>query len=149
ELLAPDHEPTGSAPAPGPQESAQAGRPGVRRRPDESGDFEVESSDRAPQVPTPPATTVPGPEWLQLRREPDDVAFPVVQDQPPESRSPAPGPAGLQSQPPPARSWVWDDSDDEPDGDDRDDQIESIDETDAGRTQDPNASGRRARRSSQ
>jgi biopolymer transport protein ExbD len=143
ELSAPDIVPTGASitaassrpeaePEPTPEPSPPLMTPPERtpRRAD-PGDFELEADDIAAPLATTPAPKVQRPTWLELGGEPDDVSFPVMRDQPAESR-----PAVRSHHDPDstaATAWTWgeaddDDEEDVPVEDDFDDQIEILDD---------------------
>ena len=133
EFLAPVDEAVGAPPSPdaaaqGPARPAPAeAMPPAEAQ---TSDFEVQSDD-FDLGPVPAAEpTLPGPAWLQLGGEPDDVAFPVLDQRP---SGPPSAPAGRQPPAPSAWSWSDDDDDDEedgePEGEDFEDPIEVRDES--------------------
>ncbi|HZW29460.1 MAG TPA: biopolymer transporter ExbD, partial [Isosphaeraceae bacterium] len=92
-------------------------------------DFEIQS-DAFDPGPTPTAEpTRLGPAWLQLGGEPDDVAFPVLDQRPSPAQS-----SPVQGEPPATSAWTWNDEEDleeedEPeDEDEPGDQAEVLDE---------------------
>ncbi len=72
--------------------------------PKEPSDYEVESEDFGADFSDSPAT-LRSPDWVELRNDPDDVAFPVIRDQPVEPAS------GIRSpekhEPLTPDGWVW------------------------------------------
>lgn len=74
-------------------------------------DFEVVAEE---QFPNPePVPTLRAPDWLELRAESDDVAFPVIKDEPGD-----PGRGDQGPEKPSAPAWNWEQ--DDADGDDND-----------------------------
>ncbi len=75
----------------------------------------------------PPAPTLRSPDWLELRAESDDVAFPVIRDLPPAAES-----VPLPPSAPKSNEWLWaeevDDDDDDDEGDDEDQDDDSDDD---------------------
>ncbi len=95
------------------------------------GDFELEADDIAAPMATAPAPKVKRPTWLELGGEPDDVSFPVMRDQPAESRPAVRSPHEPNSTA--ATAWTWGEADDDDEEDvpvehDFDDQIEILDD---------------------
>jgi biopolymer transport protein ExbD len=84
-------------------------------------DFEVEADDAAASPSLPPAPTQKAPDWLELRSETDDVAFPVLNDSPTDSSAVEHGTAPADPDPP--GGWVWAEVDDG-DDDDQDAELE-------------------------
>jgi biopolymer transport protein ExbD len=89
-------------------------------------DFEVEAEDADGAPPT-PAPTLRAPDWFHLRSETDDVAFPVLKDQP-EKPVPPEIPAPATAPP-----WVWaeqgadeDEDEDENEGGGEDDEAGEV-----------------------
>jgi biopolymer transport protein ExbD len=129
-----------SAPASAPERirSSRAEAP-PNRSP--SSDFEIRA-DHPVQSAQPEAGAAtsteappPGPAWLELGGEPDDVTFPVIPGRPEDwlAGPPTPGPSGREPghEPPEAPAWAWPDDDDdeeEPDVADFDEQIEILDD---------------------
>jgi len=96
----------------------------------ESSDFEIQADDRGASSPQLAHPTLRSADWLDLRSESDDVAFPVIKDQA-EPKSTAPGPRTDEA--PPTVEWQWaeerdDDGDDDDDDDDFDQGIAVGDE---------------------
>src|SRR5262249_2541274 len=94
-------------PAPGPPPPPPTPAPGPPCPPPPSpapqaGDFESRAAAFAPGPPPAADPTLPGPAWLQLGGEPDDVAFPVLDQRPSAAESP---PSGRQ--PPAPSAWTW------------------------------------------
>jgi biopolymer transport protein ExbD len=121
ELLGPAETPSPpqSAAQPPPPTSSGSARP---VHPDlDPADFEVQTEARGERPPAHGARTIRPPDWRELRTEPDDVSFPVIQDQTAEPRTLARSPTPAET--PPAPAWAWGDEDD-----DLDDQIEVDDE---------------------
>ncbi len=105
-------EPPPTAPRP-------SGKPASARVPS---DFELVADEG---LTPPPAATIRSPDWLELRSESDDVAFPVIKDpitppaaapKPPE---PHPSPAAPSSK---TEDWLWAEEVDDDDDDDDDDE---------------------------
>jgi biopolymer transport protein ExbD len=77
-------------------------------------DFEVQVEEPAADPALPPAPTLPGPDWLELGADADDVSFPVIKDEPVQPGPPGRRTEGLAPQtarsteapaPPPAGGW--------------------------------------------
>jgi len=117
-------EAAASSPSPAPP-APVAGQPSARESLPhrvEPGDFEIQADDpRATSAHLPPPT-LRAADWLELRSESDDVAFPVIEDPPvdPSPRAHVPPTHEDSSE----GGWLWaeevDDDDDEDDGDDVD-----------------------------
>jgi biopolymer transport protein ExbD len=96
--------------APGPSEWPSSARQSMPAAVGTS-DFEVQADDSRRSTPTPPLPTLKAADWVDLRAESDDVAFPVIKDQP-ETSSPAPPPEPVEV--PPTSEWRWaEDGDDD------------------------------------
>jgi biopolymer transport protein ExbD len=80
----------------------------------EPSDYEVESADFGPDLSTSPPT-LPSPDWLALRGDADDVAFPVINDQPADAASEVQ--AAERPEPRPSGGWIWPDKIEEDDDD--------------------------------
>jgi biopolymer transport protein ExbD len=94
----------------------------------EPSDFEVESEDFGADLADSPAT-LRSPDWVELRNDPDDVAFPVINDAPPK---PAPNVlAPKDYEPVPPGGWLWAEEIEE-DDEDFDEAIDQDDESAAG-----------------
>ena len=94
------------------------------------GDFEVESEDFGVDLADSPAT-LRSPDWVELRSDPDDVAFPVINDAPPE---PTPGVRKSNDfEPAPPGGWLWaEEIDEDDDDDDSDEELDKGDESEDG-----------------
>jgi biopolymer transport protein ExbD len=134
-----------------PPERIRAGRREPPSPGPPSSDFELRADrlEEAPEPDMPPVSTATAehPDWLQLGGDRDDVAFPVISDQPyPEEAIDAlPGPVARESgrEHTAPSAWVWPDQDDESDdaagprhgeqaGVEFDEQIEILDDDEAG-----------------
>jgi biopolymer transport protein ExbD len=80
----------------------------------EPSDFEVESKDIGADLADSPAT-LRSPDWVELRNDPDDVAFPVINDAPPGPASIVRTPNGFEPCPP--EGWEWAEEAEEEDAD--------------------------------
>ncbi len=132
-------EATPSAPAAAPERirGARAETPPTRKP---SSDFEIRADYAAhspqPDTPAAGATTAeaspPGPDWLELGGEPDDVTFPVIPGRPEDwlSGMPPPEPAGRESEhePPEGPAWAWPDDDDGDEDAEAEDDVAEFDE---------------------
>jgi biopolymer transport protein ExbD len=81
-------------------------------------DFEVEAQDAAASSSLAPAPTQRAPDWLELRSETDDVAFPVLKDAPSDAKAVSRGPAPAEPEPP--GGWHWAADADDADNDEED-----------------------------
>jgi biopolymer transport protein ExbD len=110
EAAEPPLPPNLQTPAPAASASAPANSPGAGVAP---GDFEFQVDESRPIRVLPPAEVpkVPAPNWLEMQAEPDDVAFPVIKDEPAEPKR---TPAGSRTPEVPASGgWVWAERDEE------------------------------------
>ena len=115
--------PAQTAPASAPQPAQE--RVTSNRQPS---DFEVESADFGADLADSPAT-LRSPDWVELRNESDDVAFPVIDDQPAE---PVSGARALNdNEPVPPGGWLWTEEIEEED-DDFAEEVEEVNDTTAG-----------------
>jgi biopolymer transport protein ExbD len=94
----------------------------------EPSDFEVESEDFGAELADSPAT-LRSPDWVELRNDPDDVAFPVINDVPPVPASIVRTPKDYEPVPP--GGWLWAEEIEEED-EDFDEVIGESDGADAG-----------------
>ena len=69
------------------------------------------------------------PDWVELRNDSDDVAFPVINDQPPAPASGVRAPKSTEPDPP--GGWLWAEEVEE-DDEDFDEAIDESDESAAG-----------------
>ena len=92
----------------------------------EPSDFEVESADFGADLSNSPPT-LRSPDWLELRNDSDDVAFPVINDQP--ERPPPDVKAAEEPEALPPGGWLWAEEVEEED----DDFDEGVEEAAAGR----------------
>jgi biopolymer transport protein ExbD len=76
-------------------------------------DFERQAGESASDLSLPPAPTTRAPDWLELGADPDDVTFPVINDEPlaPSSRAGA----TETHEPPSPGGWIWTEEIDERD----------------------------------
>jgi biopolymer transport protein ExbD len=86
------------------------------------GDFEFQADDPAANLEVPASPTLRAPDWLELRSETDDVAFPVLDDSSPQPKPAEQGPVPTEANLP--GGWLWaeeddDDDEDESEADDR------------------------------
>jgi biopolymer transport protein ExbD len=134
-----------------PPERIRAGRAESPSAGPPSSDFELRA-DRLDETPEPdsPAvstSTAEPPPWLELGGDRDDVAFPVISDQPHDHEAIDAPPGSVAREPGREHSapsaWVWPDQDDEPDeeagahhgeqaGVEFDEQIEILDDDESG-----------------
>jgi biopolymer transport protein ExbD len=91
-------------------------------------DFEVESEDFGADLADSPAT-LRSPDWVELRNDPDDVAFPVINDAPPAPASIVRAPKDYEPVPP--GGWLWAEEIEEED-EDYDEAIGENDDSAAG-----------------
>jgi biopolymer transport protein ExbD len=106
----PAAEPT---PAPARPES-ELPKPALSKRASAApGDFEVQADDSAANPVLPAAPTVAAPDWLELRSETDDVAFPVLKDYPPEATAKGPDSGSAAAEADLPGGWLWAEEDDE------------------------------------
>ena len=96
--------------------------------PPDPSDFEVESEDFGADLADSPAT-LRSPDWVELRNDPDDVAFPVINDAPPAPASFVRAPKDYEPAPP--GGWLWAEEIDEED-EDYDEAIDKSDDPAAG-----------------
>jgi len=98
----------------------------------ETSDFEVQADDAGANFTLSPPDTLRAPDWLELRSECSDVAFPVIKDLPPEPRPPAGGPQTDEA--PAPGGWTWPEEAEESDDDDgeADDDFDQGIELDSG-----------------
>ena len=85
-----------------------------------AGDFEFQSEDSGSNhaLPTAQGAALGTPDSLALQADPDDVAFPVINDERSESKR---APAGSKSsEVPPSVGWVWAEDDDDQEEEDDD-----------------------------
>jgi biopolymer transport protein ExbD len=93
-------------------------------------DFALQWEEAAPERPRPPAQepTVRANDWVVSPAEPSDVAFPVINDEPPEPKHAPAGAKTTQGAPAPETGWRWaDDGDDDLEEED-DDFVERHDD---------------------
>jgi biopolymer transport protein ExbD len=102
-----------------------------RKEVDGPGDFEIVADEEQPSPP--PQPTLRAPDWVELRAESDDVAFPVIRDEsePVNKGFADRGPSRPESPIARAPAWTWadehDEDDDEEDEDHADEEEESVD----------------------
>lgn len=84
------------------------------------GDFEIQDEAAAADQLLSTAPTIREPDWLKLRAEADDVAFPVLQDRPPNSNTAPPKEEPAEEVLP--GGWLWAEEDDEDDDEDAADE---------------------------
>jgi biopolymer transport protein ExbD len=123
DLVAPAAPASELAPSPPPESAPREPAHPVRAS-SPPGDFEFQADDAASNLALPTVPTENLRDWLELRSETDDVAFPVLKDSQPEPKSIDHGSAPAEANLP--GGWLWAEEDDEDEDENDGDYEEAI-----------------------
>jgi biopolymer transport protein ExbD len=122
ELAEPSSQPNVHPPAPV-SSGSSAPNPAVSIVAPDDFEFQTEDSGPSPVLPSAQGRALRAPDLFELQAEPDDVAFPVINDELSESKRALAGSKGPEV--PPSGGWVWaEDADDEDQEEEDDDFVE-------------------------